>query len=39
MWIVILKRRDNLEDITKNGRIGLHLERIVLEFVDCFHLA
>ena len=35
MWIVVLKMRDCLEDITINGRIEMHLERIVLECVDC----
>jgi hypothetical protein len=38
MWIVILKRRENLEDITINGRIEMHLERTVRECVDCTHL-
>ena len=39
MWIVILKRRDYLEDTTINGRIEMHLEGIVLGCVDCTVLA
>ena len=39
MWIVILKRRDYWEDIAINGRIEMHLEGIVLEWVDCILLA
>jgi hypothetical protein len=39
MWIVILKRRDYLEDIAINGRIEMHLEGIVLGYVDCTYLA
>jgi hypothetical protein len=39
MWIVILKMRDYLEDITINGRIEMNLERIVLGCVDCMCLA
>jgi hypothetical protein len=34
MWIVILKRKDHLEDIAINGKIDMHLEEMVLEFVD-----
>jgi hypothetical protein len=39
MWIVILKRRDYLEDVAINGRIEMHLEGIVLGCVDCTYLA
>jgi hypothetical protein len=39
MWIVILKRRDYLEDIVINGRIDMHLEEIVLGCVNCILLA
>jgi hypothetical protein len=39
MWIVILKRRDYLEDIVINGRIEMHFEGIVLGCVDCTLLA
>jgi len=39
MWIVILKRRDYLEDIAINGRIEMHLEGIVQEWVECILLA
>jgi hypothetical protein len=39
MWVVILKRRDYLEDIAINGRIETHFERGVLGRVDCIHLA
>jgi hypothetical protein len=39
MWIVILKRRDFLEDAAINGRIEMHLEGIVLGCVDCTYLA
>jgi len=39
MWIVILKRRDYLEDTTINGRIEMHLEGIVVGCVDCTVLA
>jgi hypothetical protein len=39
MWIVILKRRDHLEDIAINGRIDIHLEGIFLGLVDCTLLA
>jgi hypothetical protein len=38
MWIVILKRRDYLEDIAINGRNGMHLEGIVLGCVNCTYL-
>jgi hypothetical protein len=38
MWVVMLKRRDYLEDIAINGRIEMHLERIVLGYMDCVHL-
>jgi hypothetical protein len=39
MCVVILKRRDYLEDIAINVRIEMHLERRVLGRVDCIHLA
>jgi len=39
MWIVILKRRDYFGDVTINGRIEMHLERIVLGCVDCTLIA
>jgi len=39
MWIVILRRRDYLEDTAINGRIEMHLEGIVLGCVDCIVLA
>jgi hypothetical protein len=39
MWIVILKRRDYLEDIALNGRIEMLLEGIVVGCVDCILLA
>jgi len=39
MCIVILKIRDYLENKTINGRIEMHLERIVLGCVDCTYLA
>jgi hypothetical protein len=38
MWIVILNRRDYLEDITINGKIELHLDRRVLGIVGCIRL-
>jgi len=38
VWIVFLKKR-LLVDIAINGRIGMHLEGIVLGFVDCTILA
>jgi hypothetical protein len=39
MWTLILKRRDFLENIAINGRIDMHLDGIVLGFVDCSVLA
>ena len=39
MWIVILKRRDFFEDIAIKGRIEMHLEGIVVGYVDCILLA
>jgi hypothetical protein len=39
MWVVVLKRRDYLEDIAINGRIEKRLERRVLGRVDFIHLA
>jgi hypothetical protein len=39
MWVVMLKRRDYLEDIAINGRIEMHLERRVVGCVDCIHLS
>jgi hypothetical protein len=39
MWIVLLKRRDCLEEIAINGRIEIHLEGIFLGCVDCTYLA
>ena len=39
MWVVIQKKRDNLEDITISGRIENHHERRVLGSVDCIRLA
>jgi hypothetical protein len=39
MWIVVLKRRDYLEDIAINGRIDMHLKGIVVGYVGCTLLA
>jgi len=39
MWIVILKRRDYFEDTAINVEIEMHLERMVLGFVDCILIA
>ena len=39
MRIVILKKRDYFKDIAIKGRIKMHLERIVVECVDCILLA
>jgi len=39
MWIVILKNRDYFEDIAIKGRIELHLEGIVVGYVNCILLA
>jgi hypothetical protein len=39
MWIVILKRRDYLEDIAISGRIEMHFGGIFLGCVDCTYLA
>ena len=39
MWIAILNRRDYLEDIAINGKIKLHLKRIVLGIVGFIRLA
>jgi len=39
MRIVILKKRDYFEDIAIKERIKMHLERIVVECVDCILLA
>ena len=39
MWIVILKRRDYFEDIAINVQIEMHLEGIVVGYVDCILLA
>ena len=39
MWIVILKRRDYVEDIAVNGNIDIHLERSGLRCVSCICLA
>jgi hypothetical protein len=39
MWILIVKRRDYLEDTAINGRIEMHLEGIFLGCVVCTYLA
>jgi len=39
MWIVILKRRDCLEDIAINVQIEMYLERIVLGCFGCIRIA
>jgi len=39
MSILILMRGDYLQDIDINGRNDMHLERRVLECVDCIHIA
>jgi len=39
MWIVILNRKDYLENITVNGKIEIYLKKIYLEMVGCILLA
>jgi hypothetical protein len=39
MGIETMKRREYLEDIAINGRIEMHVERRVMQSVDCICLA
>jgi len=39
IWILILKGRDDFEYTAMNVQIEMHLESMVLECVDCIHIA